>query len=519
MWTVKASWVLGAWLIGLVTGCGSGENGDGDGSSASGGAGKNAGGSSSSGATGSGGSAGSKPEGGDGGVFAGEPVELPPGSREVDGVVNLVDAEAAQALDDFLLDDEPVSDFLRHGLSVPLNLFLDHYLEEYDFVIFVGDHQVEGSFSAARFEAVNRPAEPGAGNVNEVAPGGYKSTGRIKGVIGVNHVGIRPPLAHEVAHYWGAYLDPSFGFGEFAGDPHWGWADTNGQLGGYDGATLECVTPAGAKPPDCAPLENGRTQYRVGSFGPNANAHRAPPYSALELYVMGLAPASEVPESFQIMVEADMLEETWDDETDTVVVEATELRSVAFADIVAHHGEKALLPETDRAFKAAFVLLSATPAPDDLIAEVASWAAGFGNRAQDPAWPSFETVAGGKATMDTELGARRTTDDPAPSPRERFECDLLAQDCGRPELACHIGPPLYCRLAGSAGIDEPCSSHSECAAGLGCVARSSGSEAYCEPYCDSNLAGGDTSCQTCPNSYRVVTNTDGETWGAICLPP
>src|SRR5262249_49929712 len=52
-------------------------------------------------------------------------VELPAGSREADGIVNLIDADAAKDIDDFLATG-------MGKLTRPLNLFLTYYEERYD---------------------------------------------------------------------------------------------------------------------------------------------------------------------------------------------------------------------------------------------------------------------------------------------------------------------------------------------------------------------------------------------------
>lgn len=86
----------------------------------------------------SGGAASGSSDGGDSGN-AGEAqlVELPKGSREVDGIVNLIDADAAHDLDDFLA-------FGMAELTRPLNLFLTHYEERYDFVFIFSEHDLPG---------------------------------------------------------------------------------------------------------------------------------------------------------------------------------------------------------------------------------------------------------------------------------------------------------------------------------------------------------------------------------------
>lgn len=461
---------------------------------------------------------------GTGGGEPEEPVELPPGSREVDGIVNLVDAGAADELEAFLLATTETHVVLRSGLSSSWNLFVEHYLESYDFVFFVTDHVVNGVPVAGKFEAINRPAEPGSGNEIEIAAGGYRTGGRVKGVIGIPYFeNYYPPFSHEMGHYWAAWFDPRFGFGAALDrhyGPHWGFSSVNGQLGGFDGSTLRCETPAGALPPNCTVEDSGRTRYVVGLFGPNANGFRSQPYAPLELYTMGLAPASDVPESFMMLRDAAVDDASIDESSETMVVEASALDTLPFSDIVERHGDVQRLEPAERHFKAAFVVLSAAPASDAVLSDVAQWAAVLGNRSSQPPRTSFEEDTGGAATLDTELGPRRDVSDPPPAIRDRFECNPMGQDCGRPELACVLHPPAFCVLSGGVELDQPCDAAYACAPGLDCVSGSDApDEYYCEPYCDPTTTSSGTACETlCPGNYLTMRSAEDELLGGLCLP-
>lgn len=188
------------------------------------------------------------------------------------------------------VDYEIVPVHLRHGLNRTANLFLDHYLEEYDFLYFVTDHPIPTSRTVAMFEPVNRPAEPGGGNEIEIWARGYKTQGRLKGVVGVQwRPPSYPPLAHETLHFWANFLDESFGFGaarESHYGVHWGFSSVDGVLGGFTLESLRCVTPANALPPARTPLGNGRTRYLAAPFWPNDDSYAGA--SPLELYLMGV---------------------------------------------------------------------------------------------------------------------------------------------------------------------------------------------------------------------------------------
>jgi hypothetical protein len=347
----------------------------------------------------------------------------------------------------------------------------------------------------------------------------------VKGVIGIPYrSNYYPPFSHEVCHYWAAHLDERFGFGDMLGDAdhflHWGASSVNGQLGGFDPTTLKCETPAGASPPSCAALPTGRTRYVVGAFGPNANGFRSAPYASLELYLMGLLPAADVPESFQLLRDASIIDDSYDPAKQTLIVEASGIRTLPFAEIVARHGKVPLLAESARNFSAAFVVVSATPASDKVLNDVAAWAAVFGNRTPHPSFESFETDTGGRATLNTLLGPRRDRSNPPPAARSRFECNVITQDCGRPELACYQTGLSFCALSGGVQRDQPCNQQFACAPGLDCVASKAAPADYvCKPYCDPQNDSSAAACKKlCPGKTLNLQNKSGQILTGICLP-
>ncbi|HET7540037.1 MAG TPA: hypothetical protein VFK05_09195 [Polyangiaceae bacterium] len=469
------------------------------------------------------GAAGSAGLGGTGEAGGANFVQLPPGSKEVDGVVNLVDADAAAELDQFIVNETRTYPTARHSLNKSLNLFLERYLENYDFVFFFTDHLVPNTNVAAKFEDVTRKAEPGGTLASEIAAEGYETTGRVRGVIGVQYTaGSQPAIAHEVMHHWGVYLDDKFGFGKALDDAngaalHWGYTSVNGQLGGFDGSTLRCETPANALPPNCTPLASGRTRYVTGVYAPQTNTFRDVPYAPLELYLMGLLPASEVPPSIQMLTGATFPVFSADGLTATT--EAAGVTTLNFADIQARHGTPPLLPESARHFDAAFVVLSATPVPDSVMSDVATWAATFGDRKSSQLL-SFKQLTGGRATMNTVLGARREVGTSMPPARAAASCDLVAQDCSRPELACYLQGTGVCGLSRNQPRNAPCSTPFDCARGLDCISNANSPNDFkCSPYCDSaSGAASAVACSVlCPGKYAIYTHQGSEI-GAICVP-
>src|SRR5262249_38078260 len=154
------------------------------------------------------------------------------------------------------------------------------------------------------------------------------------------------------------------------------YSSVHGQLGGFDEASLRCADPLGALPPDCVAGADGKTRYVVDIFAPNVNS--GSPYAPLELYLMGLLPAQEVPDHVLLLDAARMLTDTFDEAAGTVQVEASGLTELSFADIVARHGMKPALPEAERAMRAAFVVVSSAPASDAVMEQVGRWSATFG---------------------------------------------------------------------------------------------------------------------------------------------
>jgi hypothetical protein len=281
---------------------------------------------------------------------------------------------------------------------------------------------------------------------------------------------------------------------------------------------LRCETPTGGLPPSCTAGAGGRTRYVVASFFPNDNTHA--PYAPLELYLMGLLPASEVPATFQLLDGAELVADSFDADTETVVVEADGLHELAFADIVARHGEAEILPEDARHFTAAFAVISSEPTPDDVLSDVGEYAAAFGNRGTSPyIVGSFEELTGDRATLDTRLGPRRAVSSAVPEPRQFFECDLLLQDCPRPELACYGFTPNLCALSAGLLEGETCDGQFACAPGLDCFSAPSAPDVYaCTPYCDSDDDSSSLACATlCPGMQQIMQDENGVTIGAICL--
>lgn len=436
---------------------------------------------------------------------------------ELDEIYNLVDAEAAAELEGVLTAGMFYSYTTPGSFRRGVNGFLERFREEYDFVFLVLDHDVSSNVYGF-LEPVNLEVIPGTGHDVHYRKPGYKTNGRLKGAAGFRYIkGGFGPFGHEFLHHWANSLDQSFGFGvglDFPSSGHWGYAGVHGQLGGFDPETLHCATPAGAAPPGCTAEANGRYRYVTSPFGPSTNGITIP-YAPLELYLMGLVPRSEVPTSIPVLENAKVVSR----DADTYTLEADGIKTVSMADIVARHGEVELLPSDRRAFRLAMVVVSSAPADADVLAEVAHFNAIFGNRVRDAELPSFEALTGGRATLDTRLGARRSASEPPPEEVPWVDCDLVAQDCeGEGEGCFSLGEVSACALSGGAGAGEPCEGDDfDCAPGLDCRADKAGTSLYCSPYCDAKKPDSPLYCPTLCPDYVLFGTPNGEVLAGMCI--
>ncbi|CAL2089701.1 conserved protein of unknown function precursor containing a T9SS type A C-terminal secretion signal [Tenacibaculum sp. 190524A02b] len=118
----------------------------------------------------------------------------------------------------------------------------------------------------------------------------YGSSGKLKSVMQLTQINFlrNGPSLHELMHNWGNFGIETHAV-QSAGTnltstryiPHWGFTggNTKGQLGGFKQSTL---------------VDKGNGAYSVESFGQNANGGNSVPFNELELYLMGMIPASEV---------------------------------------------------------------------------------------------------------------------------------------------------------------------------------------------------------------------------------
>jgi hypothetical protein len=216
----------------------------------------------------------------------------------------------------------------------------------------------------------------------------YGSAGRLQQVVFQNGKTLGVEVNHEIGHRWAAYLNkPALNLSLPTGF-HWGASDHVGQMG--NGPYLQ---PDGSG-------------FRVGNGG-GADHFVSNPFSALELYLMGLAPPSEVPDyRFVTDPAVDVQFGAW--------LPASSTQRVTIDDIVATYGARTPAANVSQsAFSAAFVVVSdrfLNEAETALSSYVASYMGGTSEGGQrtgglfevsDP--PSFSAATGYRASLETQL--------------------------------------------------------------------------------------------------------------------
>jgi hypothetical protein len=235
---------------------------------------------------------------------------------------------------------------------------------------------------------------------------------------------------------------------------------------------------------------------------------------------MGLVPSTAVP-PITVLTDAERLSDEYDPVAGTVVATASGIRTIEIEAIIERHGQVPLRAATERAFRAAFVIVSAAPASDATLNEVANWSAIFGDRMDDPNLPSFADLTGGRATLDTTLGPRRPRSDPPPDMPPEARCDPFTHSgCRNPDTSCYLGGQrTLCALSRGFERGEACESSFDCAPGLECLRRQSSEEAVCSPLCDPDDAASPIACETLCDDYFRVSVLDGELTVGRCVVP
>lgn len=228
-----------------------------------------------------------------------------------------------------------------------------HFADEFDFIIvstrqdtlpddaayagvfLIGENTIEGIGFDIPF------------NFGEV----YGSAGKLQGTIHLMTVAAlrTGPSLHEIAHRWGNYLTnfPT------VSRAHWGRSSVGGQLGGF--APNSLVDLGGGR----YQANNVRTGL-PGSFSSVANGGNGLAYSNLELYLMGLVPASEVESPIQIAVDFE-----WENQNEGIFT-ASAIEELTIEQIIQVHGLRTPGPAaSQKEFRILYVIQTPEPLSEE----------------------------------------------------------------------------------------------------------------------------------------------------------
>ena len=241
--------------------------------------------------------------------------------------------------------------------------FYDYFDDDFDFLMFVSNlEDGQPGYFGIYYTVMNDTAGIGLATYTNTAAWG--SDARLQGVLHFPRFDLLRggPSLHELMHRWANHVIPPN-----PSRAHWGFSSVDGQLGGFDLASL---------------VDLGNSRYAAGDFGIGANGGNSVPYSPIELYLAGFLPLGEVPD-LTIAEDGEwLLDENGDDvRTDSghPIFTASRLTIQPAEDLVAEHGERVpAYPHAQREFRAAAILLIDEDHPAvrsklDRLSEDVSW--------------------------------------------------------------------------------------------------------------------------------------------------
>jgi hypothetical protein len=220
----------------------------------------------------------------------------------------------------------------------------------------------------------------------------YGSHGKLQSVMALTALTFvkSGPTLHEIMHNWGnfgiqtATFQNGQGFDNYI--PHWGFTggSDRGQLGGFKQNTL---------------VVKANNTYEVETFGSFANGGNGLPYNQLELYLMGMIPASEV-NDFDVFSGITSATDGSNGKIEFVASTRTTWNSAKLTQDLGARTPSSVTAQ--KKFKALFVVLTPTPLTPTQwtsIDEQVSW---FSETQSDgtPLY-NFWEATGGKATIET----------------------------------------------------------------------------------------------------------------------
>ena len=180
------------------------------------------------------------------------------------------------------------------------------FADDFDSIILVMDNDEDYVEELGYLYGINYRV---SNAVNGIGISGYSnsaawgSDGKLKSVMAFTYrggIGGGPGL-HEFAHNWAAFIVPE----NDSYDGHWGVSNAGGQLGGFKyGRVVEenCDDTPGKTRYQGSMYEdkNEDGSFMYPGFGEVANGGNGVPYSDIELYLMGMKSASELPDDFSL---------------------------------------------------------------------------------------------------------------------------------------------------------------------------------------------------------------------------
>lgn len=303
-------------------------------------------------------------------VSLNDPVEYTPwpdkaiASESVDSDIELQLSDSGQVLS-LVVSDESVINAVRNGTSNTNSTALKQLTQavysvlddDVEFLVFIANEDQDQTTKVPN--SYHRPVK---NNVEGIGLGqfdftsDYGSSGKLESIVMLNNKNdvIFGPILHEMAHRWGNYLaEPldSLRQAQWLGWDeeqayHWGYLSSGGQLGGWDDARVDSID------------DNENTYFLndaqaglagFSGIGPGDNSK---PYSQLELYLMGLVEAEDVPDLTQPSAQPN----------ETALYPLYEIdgfETISMSDVIATNGErKPSVAESKTSINVAFIVLT-----------------------------------------------------------------------------------------------------------------------------------------------------------------
>ena len=272
--------------------------------------------------------------------------------------------------------------------------FYEHFEDEFDFLIFISNIQEPDQGSLYPFAAhIGVKNDVQGIGLDNFFNDRWVSAGKLQSVIFFQYFGVwgthtsLGALIHELMHRWANFILPPY-----PSDPHWGFINQKGWLGGNDWTEVN-------------DLGDGTFRIITPLIGP------LPVYSPIELYVAGFIPPEDVPDITiaEVIRTEDGKYISYD--VPSVyggVMTASGLKTYTIEDIIAEHGPR--VPDHTQAqkdFRAAVILLVSEEFPVDpvilnVVSDEMSYLGSLSEDTDDGLRMNFFVATGGRGaiTMD-----------------------------------------------------------------------------------------------------------------------